>query len=471
MKLRCEIYDEPALLLETRAGPGAEGEIWRTPALRGISAGWDRPPDPHTIENWLRGAIPENGTLETFERNAGAVYADRGIAIGAGAMPDWIWANADWEYPGAVRFIRHGEAAPPARGGGWREIDHIELARRLREAAAEAERTRRGLAPPIVDAEHRNASLSGARGKIAVLVEKDGRMLLPRRGSLSTWIVKIEHRAQWPGEAGVESVCQRALGLLGIEAATTTAQIIDGIAVVMSKRSDRIVVGAHPAARHQEDWLQAFGRGVVDKYDRGTRSDSGYASLYAILRRYARDPGEETRRVTRVLGAACALVNGDLHRKNLAVQHAKKGEPFAVRLAPIYDFSSQAGVKGASDSLVIRIGGAWHAHQVDEAHWRRLAERSQLDVGQTLDLVREVVRDTPEALAEAAEQCRQHDEWHAAGTVRQRIDAAIRSAQRYARIITGGEGPPTQEETVVAPVPAAAEPSKTPTVPSGGPSW
>ena len=446
MKLRCYIHDERALEVETRAGPDPEGEIWRGPALRKISAGWDRTPDTYTIEHWLRGAIPENGCLETFERKAGEFYTDRGIRTGAGAMPDWLWANADWEYPGAIRFARIEDGGDTEKCHGYDELSEKDLAARLREATAEAERTRRGVAVREHNPGERNASLSGARGKIAVDIDDDARILLPRKGSLSTWIIKIEHRADWEGEAGTESVCQNALRLLGIEAAPTTTRIIDGIPVVMSKRSDRELVDGTPTARHQEDWLQVFGRTMADKYDRGVRSDSGYASLYAILKRYAAEPENEARRITKTLAAACAMVNGDLHRKNLAVQHARAGTPFAVRLAPIYDFSSQAGVPGATDRLIIRIGGGWYAHQIDKQRWLRLAKRARLDGGETVDIVREIANAAPEALAEARDQCRRRDEWHARATVEERIEATIGAARAYARMIGGGKTPGGQKE-------------------------
>ena len=136
MKLRCEIYDEPALLLETRAGPGAEGEIWRTPALRGISAGWDRPPDPHTIENWLRGAIP--GRTGLWRRSSATpapcmpiVASPSGperCQTGSGPMPTGSTpvrcdSSGTARPPPPQAFIRHGEAAPPQGvGAGAKSI-------------------------------------------------------------------------------------------------------------------------------------------------------------------------------------------------------------------------------------------------------------------------------------------------------------------------------------------------------------
>ena len=235
-------------------------------------------------------------------------------------------------------------------------------------------------------------------------------MSLPRGHALSSWIVKVEHRSEWPGEAGIESVCQRALTYLEIDAATTTARIIDGIPVVMSKRSDRSIEEGRVIARHQEDWLQAYGKSLGFKYDRDGQG-SGYASLYAIVRRYASDPDNETRQLTTVLAAACAWCNGDLHRKNLGLTHSEPTEPVHVSLAPIYDFSSQCGVPRTGDQLTIGIGGMIRAWDVDENRWRELAKQCRLDADTLLETVRETVSYAPHALAAAREECADNDEY------------------------------------------------------------
>lgn len=433
MKLRWYIHDRHCLTVETGGGHALPEIEWTGEALRRVSAGWDRAPDRHTIEMWLRGAIPENGSLETFERRAHRTFEARNIRVGSGTVHDWVWGDADWEYPGALRFERAEDEGTTHEPDGYTPINEAELGDRLREVAEEADRVRR--ARPR-RRHNPKSSLSGARGKIAIHIDDNERMYLPMGKSLSSWIAKVEHRHEWPGEAGLESICQRALLYLEIDSAVTTARVINGIPTVMSKRSDRVIQQGIVVARHQEDWLQAYGKGPGFKYDEGGQ-DSGYASLYAILRRYAEKPDAETKQITRVLAAACAMCNGDLHRKNIAIAHGPTTSELRVKLAPIYDFSSQAGAHGTGDNLTIRIAGMMRAWEVDENRWRKLAEQCRLDPDDTIKTARETALYAPEALATARAECRDTDEWQDAKVVEQRVDDTIRVAERYARILRG----------------------------------
>ena len=439
MKLRWLIQGEHCLTVETGAGRVLPGIEWRGTALRRVSAGWNRAPERHTIEHWLLGALPENGSFEAFVRRAQTEFAQREIEVGQGSVHDWVWANADWEYPGAITFEREEDQGKQSEADEHVGVEEAEVGEKLREAADEANRARR---LRLRTGRGSKSALSGAQGKIAAHIDENDRMSLPQGRASSTWIIKVESRHdEWPGEAGVESVCERALDYLGIEAANTFARIIDGIPVVMSQRSDRALKDGRVVAVHQEDWLQAYGKSSGWKYDMGGR-DSGYASLYAILRRYAEDPERETRQLTRVLAATCAMANGDLHRKNLGLLHSEASERFHVRLAPVYDFSSQCGVPRTGDELQIRIGGMKRAWEVDEARWRLLAGQCRIDEETVLKTVRETAACAPAAIAAAREECRDNDEYRDPKAVERRTDAVIRAAERYARVmgvIPGGK--------------------------------
>ena len=439
MKLLWYIHDKHCLTVETGAGRKTPAIEWRAEALRRVSAGWDREPDRHTIEMWLRGALPENGSLETFESHGLRTIAERGLEIGTGTIHDWVWGNAHWEYPGAVRFERAEDTKSPRPSDGYTPLDETELGERLRNAANEADRMRQWRTREDT---HRKSSLPGARGKIAVHIDEAGRTCAPKGRSLSTWIVKVENQPEWPGEAGVESVCQRALTYLGIDAARTTARIIDGIPVVMSQRSDRTVAGGKVVAKHQEDWLQAYGKPPPFKSDeRGP--DLGFRSLYAILRRYGDEA--QTKQVTRLIAAACAMCNGDLHRKNIAIAHGPPEEPFGAKLAPVYDFSSQCGVARTGDHLTIAVAGMIRAGEVDESRWHMLAEQCRLDPEETARTAAETALHTAEALAAAREQAKGDDEWREPKIVEQRIESSIRAAQKYARICQAATSQVQQE--------------------------
>ena len=185
-------------------------------------------------------------------------------------------------------------------------------------------------------------------------------------------------------------------------------------------------------ATHQEDWLQAWGKGPGFKDD-DHGPDHGYDSLYAIMRRY----GDEAAigQITRLIAATCALCNGDLHRKNVALAHGPPDEPFRIRLAPVYDFSSQCGARRTGDNLSIGVAGMIRAWEVDEAKWRKLAERCRLDAAQTVATAKEVAAQAPEALATAREEGREDDEWKNPEAVERRLESTIKAARRYAQIL------------------------------------
>ena len=434
MKLRWYIHGQHCLTVETGGGRALPEIEWRGETLRRVCAGWNRTPERRIMEHWLEGAMPESGAAVTFRQRAHDELARRGIDVGQGTIHDIAWANADWEYPGAIHFERAEDGGKRKEQDGYLTLSEADTGDRLREAADEADvarRLRRHSGPKS------KSALSGAQGKSAVHFAEPGQVALPQGRALSTWILKVENRPDmWPGEAGVESVCQRALTYLDIEAANTYARIMDGIPVIMSERTDRRIEDGRVVARHQEDWLQAFGRSSGWKYQRDD-GDSGFASLYAIVRRYAVDPERETRQVTRLLAAACSMTNGDLHRKNIGLLHASPNDPFSVKLAPAYDFSSQCGVDGAGDELKIDIVGMRRAWDVDEARWRALADRCRLNPEHVLDTVRETARDAPVALAAARDECRERDEYRDPDIVDKRIEATIAAARRYARTMGG----------------------------------
>ena len=431
MKLRWAIHGKHCLTVETGGGRALPEIKWVGEELRRVSTGWNRTPERHAIEHWLRGALPENGRFEVFEQRAQGELAQRDIEIGHGTIHDWVWANANWEYPGAVTFEREEDEGKQSERDEYLGVDEAEIGEKLREAAAEADRGHRRRPR---SAGQPKSALSGAQGKIAVHIDENDRMLLPRGRALSTWIIKVENRHEWPGEAGIESVCERALKYLDIETSTTFARIIDSIPVVISQRSDRTLEKRRVVARHQEDWLQAYGKSYRFKYDM-EGSDSGYASLYAILRHYAADPERETRQLTRVLAAACAMANGGLHRKNIGLLHSKPSEPLHVGLAPIYDFSSQCAKQKTGDKLSIKIAGMGSASEVDETRWRALADQCKLDHDTVLETVRETASATPAALAAARKECREDNEYGDPETVEERIEAIIHATEHYAGVI------------------------------------
>ena len=74
-------------------------------------------------------------------------------------------------------------------------------------------------------------------------------------GALNTWIAKREDSARLRGEAGIESICQDLMGLVGIPAARTVSRVFAGQQCVLSERSDRYRDAGQDEvmARHQRE--------------------------------------------------------------------------------------------------------------------------------------------------------------------------------------------------------------------------
>lgn len=435
MKLGIYVYAEHAATIETdrhrwlESGPLEEGA-----ALRRLSAGWDEPPAMETVSLWLEGCLPENGLRLPYEERA----RERRMALGGGARlsvpEDLLWGNADAEYPGAVSFRRMEEAEEGAGTGGYTSLTNEEIGDRLHEAWRIANAEGKG---PAAAYPERRTSLSGMRGKIGLTALPDGRWAVAHGDRLNTWIAKREDSPRLRGEAGIEAICQDAMGLLGLPAAKTVARMFADQQAVLSERADRYVEGEGTAVlpRHQEDFAQAAGWPGVLKYDRGGEQEPRWPRLYGLLKRYGEDAGTGWAKLTRALAATWLIGHGDLHRRNVGLQHSLRGEPFSVRLAPLYDVSSSVGVAALDQKLAIGIARQQRYSGIGPRQWRRHAVECGLDPEETLAIVRNVAGEMPEAIAAAGERAKTRDENRWQGAVGRRLERMIRYAETRRRVL------------------------------------
>ena len=264
------------------------------------------------------------------------------------------------------------------------------------------------------------------RGKLGLTRTGDGRWAIARGDSLNTWIAKHEHREGLPGEAGLEAVCQRALALVRIPAATTEARVFDGRQAVLSRRSDRRQhADGRVHARHQEEWIQAACHPPDDKYDNGRGPGPQWPDAYRLLRERSARPEADTARLTRILAAAWILGNGDLHRRNLGFLHAAAGDPPAIGLAPLYDASSAAGTR-YHRGLAVGMAGVTRPEQVTPARWVGHSAACGIPADVTLATLDDLFRTLPDALATARDRARDVDETVSRAAVDRRVEATIR---------------------------------------------
>ena len=251
------------------------------------------------------------------------------------------------------------------------------------------------------------------RGKIGLTKAEDGAWYAAQGCALNTWIAKREDDPKLPGEAGIESICQRTLALIGIAAARTLSRVFAGEQCVLSERSDRYFdrAGARVLPRHQEELCQACGWPSALKYDWGRKEEPRWEQAYAILARHSRDPTRAEGLLTRILAASWALGHTDLHRRNLGFVHTSPDEDFGVQVAPMYDVSSGIGIEHTVRfRMAIGIARQNFFQGIGPAQWLEHAKSTRQDRESVLAIVSQTLAELPEALAEARARAREEDE-------------------------------------------------------------
>ena len=407
------------------------------PAFESLTAHPDNLRDPVRLRHWLEAFLPENNSVVPWRLHARRAWEDHGAGADRATAASVLWGNTDAEYTGAIDFRQSDSRPPdqlPERAPATLEpLSEHAIGERLELAARIAEAAPRTRPSELLALSGRRSSLSGMRGKLGLSRDPGGNWAIAHGDTLNTWIVKHEHRPHLPGEAGVESICQRTLGLVGIPAASTEARIFDGHQAVVSERTDRQPEpGGHVDARHQEEWIQAACHTPDHKYDGGLGPGPQWPDAYRLLQERAAKPEAETTMLTRVLAAAWMLGNGDQHRRNLGFLHGPADTVPAVSLAPLYDASSAAGTR-YDKGLAVGMEGVTGTHRITPVRWILHSRACGIPADRTLAVIEDLFRTLPDALATAREQARTIDENVSQAHVDRRVDAAIRYVQARER--------------------------------------
>ena len=426
--LAVEVRAHGRTALHLEANPNLPPQCIPGPALSWLSAEWRDAVDPITVATWLMCVLPENGLLDHWITEASSQLA---AALGASnppRLPDSIlWSQAGAEFPGALTVKAEGALAdaPPATPiAKYESLRDGDLRRLLLQAMH-----RTGALTKRIDAPERwrSPSLTGMRPKTALTPGPTGvRWRKAPPGSLNTHIVKIEDARDNPGEAGIESLCQRALAQAGVPAALTRSAIIGDMQCVVSARSDRSVSPegvVHPA--HQEDYRQAAGLGVAKFPSVSDAHVLGWAPAYRVLQSGAVDPDAECAKLTALIAAAVLLRHGDFHRANLGFQlTAPDDGPKRVALAPAYDVSSAAGTRYSGD-IALGVGMQTQTAKISLGSWREHARACGLDLDRTLAVVKNTSEALPDAFADARSHCRERDQNRLQDAVDRRAEATL----------------------------------------------
>lgn len=383
---------------------------------------------PGRLHQWLRGFLPENGAIAPYLIIAQRRWPQQNLEDPGGPAPI-LWGNTDAEFTGAVDF-RQTDANPPETIAAADPANHVdisdqEIRRRLERATAMADATARTGHADVLEASGRRSSLSGMRGKLSLTRRPDGSWCHAHGQALNTWIVKHEHRHDLPGEAGVESITQRALQLAGIPAAKTAAAIFDGAQAVISERSDRQAErDGTVSAQHQEEWIQAACWRPNDKYDDKLGPGPQWPDAYRLLHDHSRDAHAQTTHLTWALASAWMLGHGDFHRRNLGFLHAPATGEVGITLAPLYDFSSAADTP-YSPRLAVSMDGVDRPDLITPIRWQEHSRACEVPEDVTYAVIDELFATLPDAVSTAREQARTIDENLLQDDVDRRVDATI----------------------------------------------
>ena len=294
--------------------------------------------------------------------------------------------------------------------------------RELLEAALTASQAHNG--PPATYPERRS-SLSGVRGKIGLTPLANGRWGAACGGALNGWIAKRELDKRFPGEAGVEAICQRTCALVGLRAARTHARVFGDQPALLSERSDRHWdrTAKRIVPVHQEELCQAWGWPPSLKYDRRGTKGPGWEDADKLLAQAATDEPAARGQLTRLLATAIGLGHADLHRRNVGIQHDLKRAPPMIGLAPVYDVSSGSAVRGQIDfDLPFGIAGKHKFEEIGPIQWITHAKRTGQDPDVVIATVNATMRDLPEAIVSARDSARTEDEKVDQGAVDTRVE-------------------------------------------------
>lgn len=221
-------------------------------------------------------------------------------------------------------------------------------------------------------------SLAGAQGKFA-LASLDGDWYWSNETAASTHIVK-PGSPKYPSIEEVEAAALKLAKHAGIEAPESKVMhFVDQTAYTVL-RFDRTMKRGQPTQRlHTEDITQSLGLPAAKKYD--VTADMVVSLLKPI------DPSGSLRHsFLNQLIFNVLVGNADAHAKNYSLLlHAN-----SISFAPIYDVIPLFLYPEVDQKLAMKIGGALRSQEVTSAHWRRFAQRNEINTDELLAQVRHI---------------------------------------------------------------------------------
>ncbi|MDI1336446.1 MAG: type II toxin-antitoxin system HipA family toxin [Lacunisphaera sp.] len=256
-------------------------------------------------------------------------------------------------------------------------------------------------------------SIAGAQEKTALLYYRN-RWCRPKGSTPTTHILKLplglvgNLQADMQDSVENEWLCSRLMQAFDLETAHCEIAHFGERKVLVVQRFDRAWEEGRWIARlPQEDFCQALGQPARLKYE----ADGG-PGMSAILRVLATSSRAEQdkRAFAKAQLVFWLLAATDGHAKNFSLFHERGG---TYRLTPFYDVLSAWPIIGngprllqwqkAKLAMAVRSRNAhWKLKDILPRHWDAVTRLAGL--GDAADLIAEVLRQTPAAIAEVSRQ-------------------------------------------------------------------
>ena len=346
---------------------------------------------PHkSVWPYLWNLLPENPNV--LQRWAQQYHVSAG-------SPFKLLASVGADVPGAAQFI------PPERRAEIQSEHHPiiewisqdELRERLSQLRDDISAVRR---PGDIG----RMSLPGAQAKTAFYWDRSAnRWGIPGGRTPTTHIIK----PCIPGFAGLvenEHLCQDIAAQLDMPAARSFVLMLDQPYIVV-ERYDRLppAPGTRlPRRIHQEDMCQALGLMPTRKYQ--DDGGPGIPQIATLIRRVSASPEVDVERFLKANMFNWLIGGTDAHAKNYSLLIGAADE---VRLAPLYDLSSQLPYPGLiAQRVAMKIGDHYDIARVTPDDWRTVARSCALDEDRIIGMLTEMARALPDAVSAAHAQAR-----------------------------------------------------------------
>jgi serine/threonine-protein kinase HipA len=157
-----------------------------------------------------------------------------------------------------------------------------------------------------------------------------------------------------------------------------------------------------PRRIHQEDVCQALGLMPTRKYQED--GGPGISQITTLIRRVSADPEADVERLLKANMFNWLIGGTDAHAKNYSFL-IDAGD--AIRLAPLYDLSSQLPYPDLITQRVsMKIGDHYDMERVSLADWQNLARSCALDEERVTSVLTQMARALPDVVSAACTQAR-----------------------------------------------------------------